>query len=284
MVIRTVTLVEVGPRDGLQNEPTPVSTADKLTLIDMLADAGLKRIEATAFVSPKWVPQMADHDVVMRALKPRAGVIWSALVPNAKGADAALAAGAQELAVFAAASETFSQANTNCTMAEAIARFAPVMALAEKANIRVRGYVSCALDCPYEGEIAPQAVAEVGARLADMGCHEIAVSDTIGRGTPERTSRMVETVLGRVPAEQLAGHFHDTSGRAIANVEAAWNLGVSVFDGSVSGLGGCPYAPGAAGNLATEKLVAHFATKGIDTGIDADRLHQAGAWIRAILA
>ena len=284
MTGRSVTLVEVGPRDGLQNEPTPVSTADKLGLIGMLADAGLKRIEATAFVSPKWVPQMADHDAVMRGLKPRPGVIWSALVPNGKGAEAALAAGAQELAVFAAASETFSQANTNCTIAEAVARFIPVMTLAGKAGVRVRGYVSCALDCPYEGEIAPQAVAEVSVRLAAIGCFEIAVSDTIGRGTPERTARMVEAVLGMVPAGQLAGHFHDTSGQAIANVEAAWNLGVSVFDGSVGGLGGCPYAPGAAGNLATEKLAAHFMAKGIHTGVDADRLRQAGAWIRAILA
>lgn len=279
-----VTLVEVGPRDGLQNEAKPVSTADKLTLITRLADAGLRRIEATAFVSPRWVPQMADHEAVMRALPPRNGVIYSALVPNEKGAAAALAAGARELAVFTAASETFSRRNTNCSIGEGLARFEPVLRLAAAAGARVRGYVSCALDCPYEGEIAPAAVAEVAARLHDMGCFEIAVADTIGRGTPERTARMLDAVLLGVPAERLAGHFHDTGGMAIANVAAAFEMGVTVFDGAVGGLGGCPYAPGAAGNLATEKLVAYFEGRGITTSVDAAMLRATGAWVRGLLA
>lgn len=275
-----VEIVEVGPRDGLQNEKAAISTQDKLALIGMLADAGLRRIEATAFVSPRWVPQMADHEAVMRGLTPRAGVVYSALVPNEKGAEAALAAGARALAVFTAASESFSQRNTNCSIAEGIERFRPVLALAETAGVPVRGYVSCALDCPYEGEIAPEAVADVTARLLALGCGEIALSDTIGKGTPERTARMVEAALAVAPAGRLAGHFHDTAGRAIANVEAAWRLGLRVFDGAVGGLGGCPYAPGAAGNVATEALVAHFTGKGVATHVDAGRLAVAAAWIR----
>lgn len=279
-----VTLVEVGPRDGLQNEAKPVSTADKLALIARLADAGLRRIEATAFVSPRWVPQMADHEAVMRALLPRDGVIYSALVPNEKGAAAALAAGARELAVFTAASETFSERNTNCSIAEGLARFEPVLALAAASGARVRGYVSCVLDCPYEGEIAPSAVADVAARLHAMGCFEVAVADTIGRGTPERTARMLDAVLAAVPVDRLAGHFHDTGGMAIANVAVAFEKGVTVFDGAVGGLGGCPYAPGAAGNLATEKLVAYFEGRGITTGVDAVALRAIGGWVRGLLA
>lgn len=271
-----VVIVEVGPRDGLQNEKAEVATQDKLALITELADAGLARIEATAFVSPRWVPQMADHEAVMRGVDRRPGVVFSALVPNEKGAEAALAAGAQALAVFTAASESFCQKNTNCSIAESIARFRPVMALAERAGVPVRGYVSCALDCPYEGKIAPEAVAMVTAELLELGCHEIALSDTLGRGTPERTAAMVEAALRRAPAAMLAGHFHDTSGRAIANVEVARQLGLRVFDGSVGGLGGCPYAPGAAGNLATERLVAHFAAKGVETGVDLARLSTIG--------
>ncbi|KFC66857.1 Isopropylmalate/homocitrate/citramalate synthase [Bosea sp. LC85] len=281
MTKRRVTIVEVGPRDGLQNETAQVTTADKLALIDLLARAGLGRIEATAFVSPRWVPQMADHDAVMRGASRRSGVVYSALVPNEKGAEAALAAGAQALAVFTAASETFSRRNTNCSVAEGISRFIPVVALARRAGVPVRGYVSCALDCPYEGAIGPAAVAEVSTRLFEIGCDEIALSDTIGRGTPERTSRMVEAALEKVPATQLAGHFHDTSGRAIANVAAAWTLGVSVFDGSVGGLGGCPYAPGATGNLATETLVTHFEQSGLETRVDLERLREVARWIRA---
>lgn len=282
MTSRRVSIVEVGPRDGLQNEKAPVATADKIALVGMLADAGLRRIEATAFVSPRWVPQMADHAQVMNGLTQRPGVIYSALVPNEKGAEAALAAGAQALAVFTAASESFSQKNTNCSIAEAIARFEPVLALARQAGVSVRGYVSCALDCPYEGEIAPEAVADVSGRLLGIGCDEIAVSDTLGRGTPQRTARMVEATLGVVPVAQIAGHFHDTHRRAIENVDAAWKLGVEVFDGAVGGLGGCPYAPGAGGNLATETLVAHFEALGIQTGVDLQRLRDVGSWIKSL--
>ncbi|WP_156412092.1 hydroxymethylglutaryl-CoA lyase [Bosea sp. Root483D1] len=277
----SVIIVEVGPRDGLQNEKVQVATQDKLALIGQLADAGLSHIEATAFVSPRWVPQMADHDAVMRGAGRRPGVTYSALVPNEKGAEAALAAGARALAVFTAASESFCRKNTNCSIAESIERFRSVMVLAERAGVPVRGYVSCALDCPYEGEVTPEAVAAVAADLLALGCNEIALSDTLGRGTPERTAAMVEAALRRAPATMLAGHFHDTSGRAIANVAAAWELGLRVFDGSVSGLGGCPYAPGAAGNLATERLVAHFETKGIATGIDRARLDAVAEWIAA---
>lgn len=277
----SVAIVEVGPRDGLQNEKAEIATADKLTLIGQLADAGLSRIEATAFVSPRWVPQMADHEAVMRGVDRRLGVTYSALIPNEKGAEAALAAGAQALAVFTAASESFCQKNTNCSIAESIERFRPVMALAERAGVPVRGYVSCALDCPYEGEIAPEAVAAVTAELLALGCNEIALSDTLGRGTPERTAAMVEAALRRAPAAMLAGHFHDTSGRAIANVAAAWELGLRAFDGSVGGLGGCPYAPGAAGNLATEQLVAHFTARGIETGVDLSRLNAVARWVTA---
>jgi hydroxymethylglutaryl-CoA lyase len=279
-----ITIVEVGPRDGLQNEPRFVATADKLRLIGLLADAGLKRIEATAFVAPKWVPQMVDHTAVMAGVPHRPGVIYSALVPNGKGAEAALAAGAQELAVFAAASETFSQKNTNCSIAEALARFEPVIRLAQKADVKVRGYVSCALDCPYEGAIAPEAVADVSEKLRALGCHEIALSDTLGKGTPERTARMVEATARRMPVSMLAGHFHDTAGRALENVDAALKLGITVFDSAVSGLGGCPYAPGAAGNLATEALVAWCEGRGLSTGIDQARLAAAGAFIRQVLA
>ncbi|WP_332697042.1 hydroxymethylglutaryl-CoA lyase [Bosea sp. (in: a-proteobacteria)] len=279
MTDREVVIVEVGPRDGLQNEKVQIATADKLALIERLAAAGLPRIEATAFVSPRWVPQMADHDAVMRGIVRRPGVVFSALVPNEKGAEAALAAGAQALAVFTAASESFCQKNTNCSIAESIARFRPVMALAERAGVPVRGYVSCALDCPYEGKIAPEAVAAVSAELLALGCNEIALSDTLGQGTPERTQAMVEAALKRAPAAMLAGHFHDTSGQAIANVEAAWQLGLRVFDGAVGGTGGCPYAPGAAGNLATERLVAHFAEKGIATGVDLVALQRTAQWI-----
>ena len=277
---RRVTIVEVGPRDGLQNEPGFVPTATKLALIERLAGAGLTRIEATAFVSPKWVPQMADHAAVMAGIARRPGVAYSALVPNEKGAEAALAAGADALAVFTAASETFSLKNTNCSIAEGIDRFRPVMVLAEKAGVPVRGYISCALDCPYEGLIAPEAVAEVAARLFDLDCTEIAVSDTIGTGTPERTARAFEAVLRHVPATGLAGHFHDTKGRALANVAAALALGIRVFDGAVGGLGGCPYAPGASGNLATEALVLWLESQGWQTGLDAEALAHIGAWIQ----
>lgn len=274
-----VSIVEVGPRDGLQNEPGFVPTATKLALIRLLAEAGLKRIEATAFVSPRWVPQMADHAAVMAGVPALPDTVFSALVPNDKGAEAALAAGAQELAVFAAASQTFSARNTNCTIEEALARFAPVIARAHAAGVRVRGYVSCALDCPYEGPITPVAVADVSERLHALGCHEIAVSDTLGQGTPERIRTVFRAVIERVPASALAGHFHDTSGRALLNVEAALALGIRVFDGAIGGLGGCPYAPGAAGNLATEALVDWLHAKGFSTEVDPHALQAARTFV-----
>ncbi|MCA0401959.1 MAG: hydroxymethylglutaryl-CoA lyase [Proteobacteria bacterium] len=280
MVERRVTIVEVGPRDGLQNEPGFVPTALKLDLINRLAHAGLRRIEATAFVSPKWVPQMADHAEVMAGVTRQSAIAYSALVPNEKGAAAAITAGADALAVFTAASETFSRRNTNCSISEGITRFRPVMALAEKAGLPVRGYISCALDCPYEGTIAPEAVADVAARLFDLGCAEIAVSDTIGTGTPERTTRAFEATARHVPMAALAGHFHDTKNGALANVEAALALGVRVFDGAVGGLGGCPYAEGAPGNLATEKLVAWLEKAGWETNLNGAEIAKTAMWIR----
>jgi hydroxymethylglutaryl-CoA lyase len=278
---RKVSIVEVGPRDGLQNEPVFVPTAEKLRLIERLADTGLKRIEATAFVSPKWVPQMADHADVMRQAHRRSGLTLSALVPNDRGAEAALAAGAQELAVFVSASETFSRKNTNCTIEDALSRFVPVIARAAAVGIRVRGYVSCALDCPYEGPIAPADVANVSEKLHTLGCFEIAVSDTLGNGTPERTHLMVTAVAKRVPVDQLAGHFHDTGTRALLNVQAALALGVNVFDGAVGGLGGCPFAPGAAGNIATEKLVDWLSAQGFRIDVDLEKLKQVANMAKA---
>lgn len=274
-----VRIVEVSPRDGLQNEPQNVATATKLELIGLLADAGLKTIEATAFVSPKWVPQMADHAELMRALPRRAGVSYPVLTPNVKGFEAALAAGATEVAVFAAASETFSQKNINCSIADSLERFAPVFAAARAAGVRVRGYVSCVLGCPYEGAVAPARVADVAAQLFERGCYEISLGDTIGVGTPNRTKAMIAAVAERVPIADLAGHFHDTYGQALANIYAAIEMGVRVFDASVSGLGGCPYAPGAAGNVATEDLVYMLDGMRVETGVDLDRLIAAGAFI-----
>lgn len=274
-----VRIVEVGPRDGLQNEKQTVATETKIALIGMLADAGLKTIEATAFVSPKWVPQMADHADVLRSLPRREGVSYSVLVPNLKGLESALAAGATEVAVFAAASETFSQRNINCSIAESFERFAPVFAAARAANIRVRGYVSCALGCPYEGAVDPERVADVAASLYKAGCYEISLGDTIGVGTPNRTGEVIARVAQRVPIASLAGHFHDTYGQALVNVYAAMEMGVRVFDASVSGLGGCPYAPGAAGNVATEDLVYMFNGMSVETGVDLDRLVAAGTFI-----
>lgn len=274
-----VRIVEVGPRDGLQNEKQTVPTETKVALIGMLAEAGLKSIEATAFVSPKWVPQMADHTEVLRALPMREGVSYPVLVPNLKGFEAAVAAGAKEVAVFAAASETFSQKNINCSIAESLERFAPVFAAAGAAGTRVRGYVSCVLGCPYEGAVDPLRVADVAGRLFDAGCYEISLGDTIGVGTPNRTKEMIGRVSERVPVGSLAGHFHDTYGQALANVYAAMETGVRVFDSSVSGLGGCPYAPGAAGNVATEDLVYMLHGMGMETGVDLDRLIAAGAFI-----
>lgn len=277
-----ITIVEVGPRDGLQNEPGVIPTGQKLDLIRLLAAAGFRRIEVTAFVSPAWVPQMADHEAVMCGAPRRPGLRCSALVPNLRGAEAALAAGAQELAVFAAASETFSHRNTNCSIGEAIERFRPILRRAEQEKVRVRGYVSCALGCPYEGEIAPAQVAEVSQRLHDLGCYEIAVSDTIGRGTPDTVAEVFTKVARDVPVTVLAGHFHDTNGLALANVEAAMALGVTVFDSAIGGLGGCPYAPGASGNLATEALVQRLAALGCETFVDRAALRVASEFVKGL--
>ncbi|OXR99757.1 hydroxymethylglutaryl-CoA lyase [Shewanella algae] len=273
-----VSLFEVGPRDGLQNE-TSVSTQAKIALIEALADAGVKRIEAASFVSPKWVPQMADSGEVLRGISRRAGVCYSALTPNLKGLELALAAGADEVAVFAAASEGFSQKNINCSIEESIARFEPLLSRAKEQGIWVRGYVSCVLGCPYDGEIAPAEVARVADILHQLGCYEISLGDTIGVGTPLKARKMVETVAERVPVERLALHFHDTYGQALANILACLETGVSVIDTSVAGLGGCPYAKGASGNLASEDLVYMLHGMGIDTGIDLNKLAQAGRQI-----
>ena len=278
-----VRIVEVGPRDGLQNEKQIVPTDTKLELIARLADAGLRDIEATSFVSPKRVPQMADHAELMRRLPRRDGVSYPVLTPNLQGFEAALQAGAREVAVFASASEVFSQRNINCSIAESIERFEPLMAAAQRAGVRVRGYVSCVVGCPYEGAVAPQRVADVAARLADIGCYEISLGDTIGVGTPGSVLRMLEAVSVRMNVDRLAGHFHDTYGMAIANVHAAYTFGLRVFDSSVSGLGGCPYAQGASGNVATEDLVHLLNGLGVDTGVDLDRLIDCSAWISSVL-
>ena len=275
----SVRIVEVGPRDGLQNEPGTVPTAVKVELIERLAAAGLPAVEATSFVSPKWVPQMADAAEVMAAMQRRPGTSYPVLVPNLKGLEGALAAGAQEVAVFAAASESFSRRNINCSIDESLARFEPVCEQALAAGVKVRGYVSCVLGCPYEGEVAPEAVARVSARLAAMGCYEVSLGDTIGTGTADKTQRMVESVARHVPPQRLAGHFHDTYGQALANIVAAMDLGVATFDSSVAGLGGCPYAKGATGNVATEDVLYLLHGLGVRTGVDLDAVVDAGLFI-----
>ncbi|HWZ50540.1 MAG TPA: hydroxymethylglutaryl-CoA lyase [Granulicella sp.] len=278
-----VRIVEVVPRDGLQNEARIVPTSAKIELIHRLSRAGLKTIEATAFVSPKRVPQMADHAQVLRGIVRQDGVSYPVLTPNLKGFEAALAAGATEVAVFTAASETFSQKNINCSIAESFERFRPVLEAANIAGIPVRGYVSCALGCPYEGKIPPAQVAEVARRLFESGCYEISLGDTIGVGTPAQTLRLLDEVSRQIPASQLAGHFHDTYGQALANIYASLEFGLRVFDASVSGLGGCPYAPGASGNVATEDLVYMLEGIGFETGVDLQALIDAGAFICAEL-
>ncbi len=278
-----VRIVEMGPRDGLQNEARPVSVATRIALVEALADAGLRSIEAGSFVSPKWVPQMAGTAEVLAGLTPRPGVDYPVLVPNLKGLEAALAAGTREIAVFGAASESFSRANINCSIAESLERFASVVERALAAGLRVRGYVSCVLGCPYEGAVSPEAVARVAAALAGMGCYEVSLGDTIGTGTPLAARRMVEVVAEHVPLERLALHFHDTYGQALANILACLELGVSVVDSAVAGLGGCPYAKGASGTVATEDVVYMLDGMGIGTGVDLPRLAAAGRMICAAL-
>lgn len=274
-----VKIVEVGPRDGLQNEAATVPTLVKIELIDRLTDAGLSVIEATAFVSPKWVPQMGDNAAVMAGIRKRPGVSYPVLVPNIKGFEAAMAAGAKEVAVFGAASEAFSQKNTNCSIAESLERFRPVLDAAKAKSIPVRGYISVVLGCPYQGEVKPAAVAEVAKSLYAMGCYEISLGDTIGAGTPGKTKAMLDAVAKEVPIEKLGGHFHDTWGQALANVYAAMEMGVATFDSSVSGLGGCPYAKGATGNVATEDVLYMLNGLGIATDVDFDKLFDAGQFI-----
>lgn len=278
-----VRIVEVGPRDGLQNEPQPISTAAKAELISRLARAGLSEIEVTAFVSPRKVPQMADHAVLLRSLEHRSGVRYVVLVPNMQGFEAAIAAGAEEVAVFASASEGFSRQNIGCSIAESMDRFRPVLAEARRLGVRVRGYVSCALGCPYEGSVLPSQVARVALELEEMGCWEISLGDTVGAGTPPSTRAMLIEVGKRIPVSKLAGHFHDTWGRALLNVFVSLELGVRAFDSSVAGLGGCPYAPGASGNVATEDLLSMLHALGYETGVDLVEVCEAGAWICAVL-
>ncbi len=274
-----VKMVEVGPRDGLQNEARAVPAAIRIRLIESLAEAGLTAIEAGSFVSPKWVPQMADTAEVLAGLTPRPGVSYPVLVPNMQGLNAAIAAGAREIAIFAAASETFSRKNINCSIAESLERFAPVTAAAKLAGIPVRGYISCVLGCPYEGAIAPAAVAGVAERLLALGCYEVSLGDTIGVGTPAAAAAMVEAVALRVPRERLAVHFHDTSGQALANILACLECGIAVVDSSVAGLGGCPYAKGATGNVASEDVLYMLAGLGVRTGVDLDKLADSGRLI-----
>jgi hydroxymethylglutaryl-CoA lyase len=274
-----VRLVDVGPRDGLQNEPRPVSTDVKVELVERLADAGLPSVEATSFVSPKWVPQMADASEVMARIRRRPGVVYAVLVPNLKGFEGALAAKADEIVVFAAASEAFSQKNINCSIAESIERFRPVVRAALEAGMRVRGAISCALGCPYQGEVKPQAVGDVARRMHDLGVQHIGVADTIGVGTPAATKRAMEAALAVFPLHEVSGHFHDTYGQALANTYASLELGIATFDASVAGLGGCPYAKGATGNVATEDVVYLLHGLGIETGVDLAKLRAAGRFI-----
>ncbi|TVP72002.1 MAG: hydroxymethylglutaryl-CoA lyase [Rhodobacteraceae bacterium] len=273
--MKAVEIFEVGPRDGLQNEPGLIAVAQKVALIDCLSRAGFRRIEVASFVSPKWVPQMASSGEVLRQIRRADGVRYAALAPNLRGLQDAIAAGADEVAIFASASEGFSRANLNCSIAESLVRFADVAQAAQAVGLPVRGYVSCVTECPFDGPTPPQAVAQVAARLRAMGCYEISLGDTIGRATPEAVTAMLRAVLDEIGPAKLAGHFHDTQGRALENVAAALELGLRVFDAAVGGLGGCPYAPGAAGNLATETLAAWLAAQGWQTGLDAQVVAQA---------
>lgn len=276
---KEVRIVEVGPRDGLQNEVTPISATDKITLIEKLSAAGINYIESGSFVSPKWVPQMATSSEVFEKLNRKPGVTYAALTPNLRGFEGAIAVNANEVAIFGAASESFSQKNINCSIEESLERFAPIMEAANKANIKVRGYVSCVLGCPYEGEIQPEQVAKVAEKLYQMGCYEISLGDTIGIGTPANVIKMLQAVSSRVPIDKLAVHFHDTYGQALTNIYTALQMGISVIDSAIAGLGGCPYAKGASGNVATEDVVYMLNGLGINTAINFEKLLEAGWFI-----
>ena len=279
MIAKNIQIVEVGPRDGLQNEKIWVETETKIALIEKLADAGLTKIEAASFVSPKWVPQMKDAFEVLSGIERRPGVTYPVLTPNLKGFERALEAGVTEVAVFGAASEAFSQKNINCSIFESVERFRPVLEAAQKNSVRVRGYISCVLGCPYQGEVPLENVVNLAENMSEMGCYEISLGDTIGIGTPLKAKKMVETVAEKVPVSNLALHFHDTRGQALANIYACLELGVSVIDASVSGLGGCPYAQGASGNVATEDVVYMLHGIGIKTGVDIEKLIETGRFI-----
>ncbi|WP_054005842.1 hydroxymethylglutaryl-CoA lyase [Cypionkella psychrotolerans] len=277
-----VTLYEMGPRDGLQNEARLISTADKIKLVNLLSDCGFRHIEVASFVSPKWVPQMADAAEVMAGITRKPGVTYAALTPNLQGFERAITAHADEVAVFASASEGFSQKNINCSISESLERFRPVLRSARTAMIPVRGYVSCVTDCPYDGPIAPVAVAEVAEALFQMGCYQISLGDTLGAATPEGIARMLDAVLQRLPASRLSGHYHDTRGIALLNIAVSLDRGLRVFDSSVGGLGGCPYAPGAKGNVATEAVASMLHGRGFDTGLDLDRLADAATFAQSL--
>ncbi|AHD01330.1 hydroxymethylglutaryl-CoA lyase [Leisingera methylohalidivorans] len=281
-MVERVEIFEVGPRDGLQNEKREIPVAEKVALTDCLSRAGFSRIEVASFVSPKWVPQMAGSAEVLAGIARAPGVRYAALTPNMRGYEDAVAAKADEIAVFASASEGFSKANINATIEESIMRFLPILEAAKEIGLPVRGYVSCVTDCPFDGVTAPQKVAEVAERLFALGCYEISLGDTIGRGTPDAITAMLKAVTARVPAKNLAGHYHDTSGRALDNIEASLDQGVRVFDAAVGGLGGCPYAPGAAGNVATEAVHRRLTDLGYDTGLDADVLAEAALLARSM--
>ena len=277
-----VEIFEVGPRDGLQNEAARIATRDKIALVNLLSEAGFSRIEVASFVSPKWVPQMADSGEVLRGIRRAPGVRYAALTPNMRGLNYALEAEADEVAIFGSASEGFSKANINATIDESLARFAPVLEAAGAEGLRVRGYVSCVVECPYDGPVAPAHVVRVVEALWQMGCYEISLGDTIGQGRPEAVDAMLAVVCDALPAERLAGHFHDTGGRALENIEVALARGLRVFDAAVGGLGGCPYAPGAAGNVATETVHERLTALGYETGLDADVLARAAETARAM--
>jgi len=278
----SVEIFEVGPRDGLQNEAARIATRDKIALVNLLSEAGFARIEVASFVSPKWVPQMADSGEVLRGIRRAPGVRYAALTPNMRGLSDALEAEADEVAIFGSASEGFSKANINATIDESLARFAPVLEAAGAEGLRVRGYVSCVVECPYDGPVAPADVVRVAEALWQMGCYEISLGDTIGQGRPEAVDAMLAAVCDALPAERLAGHFHDTGGRALENIEVALARGLRVFDAAVGGLGGCPYAPGAAGNVATETVHERLTALGYETGLDADVLARAAEMARAM--
>ncbi len=279
-----VTVYEVGPRDGLQNESALIATQEKIDLVNRLVDAGLTRVEVSSFVSPKWVPQLADAADVFAGIQRKPGVVYAALAPNVKGLERAIGSDVNEVAIFGAASEEFSQKNINCSIAESIERFKPMMEMAKDADVPMRGYISCITDCPYSGPVKPSQVAILTEALLDLGCYSVSLGDTLGKATPKSTKSAVEAALSVAQASQLAGHFHDTSGQAIANIAVCLDAGIRVFDAAVGGLGGCPYAPGAKGNVATETVVAFLESQGLHTGVDASLLDDIAQYAQSLRA